>query len=130
MKADPANAGILYVDGHTRVYHGSQTKLPRHHVARQRLCMRATADYWVNGLDGLPFFKVNCAVDPGMVKMLEDEIVPALEKQIPNQPTAANPIPDPITQTLTVEIHSQPTSKENRIRFMRATQLTRLRSRF
>lgn len=89
MQADPHNAGILYVDGHTRVYHGSQTKLPRHHVARQRLCMRATADYWVNGFDGLPFFKVNCAVDPGMIRMLEDDIVPVLEKQVPNQPTKA-----------------------------------------
>lgn len=90
MQADPTNAGILYIDGHTRVYHGSQTQLPRHHVARQRLCMRATADYWVNGFDGLPFFKVNCAVDPGMIKVLEDEIVPTLEKQVPNQPAQAD----------------------------------------
>jgi hypothetical protein len=90
MQADPANAGILYIDGHTRVYHGSQTKLPRHHVARQRLCMSATADYWVNGFDGLPFFKVNCAVDPGMIKVLEQEIVPTLEKQVPDQPTDAD----------------------------------------
>ncbi len=87
MQADPTNAGILYIDGHTRVYHGSQTQLPRHHVARQRLCMRATADYWVNGFDGLPFFKVNCAVDPGMIKIFEQEIVPTLEKQVPNQPS-------------------------------------------
>lgn len=90
MQAEPQNAGILYIDGHTRVYHGSKTQLPRHHVARQRLCMRATADYWVNGFDGLPFFKVNVAVDPGMIKVLEDEIVPTLEKQVPNQPTEAD----------------------------------------
>ena len=96
MQADPTNAGILYVDGHTRVYPGSQTQLPRHHVARQRLCMRATADYWVNGFDGLPFFKVNCAVDPGMIKVLEEEIVPVLEKQVPNQPTEAELAPDPL----------------------------------
>ncbi len=87
MINDPEQAGILYVDGHTRVYHGKQTKLPRHHVARQRLCMRATTDYWVNGFNGLPFFKVNCAVDPGMIKVLEDEIVPSLEETVPNQPT-------------------------------------------
>ena len=29
--------------------------------------------------------------------------------------TEANLIPDPVAQTLTVEIHSQPTPKENRI---------------
>lgn len=96
MQADPTNAGILYIDGHTRVYHGSQTQLPRHHVARQRLCMRATADYWVNGFDGLPFFKVNCAVDPGMIKVLEGEIVPTLEHQVPNQPTEAELAADPL----------------------------------
>ncbi|MDA0685190.1 MAG: hypothetical protein O3A57_12360 [Bacteroidetes bacterium] len=89
MEEDPANIGVFYADGHTRVYHGKQTKLPRHYVARQRLCLRATTDYWVNGFDGMPFFKVNCAVDPGMIKVLETEIVPTLEKQIPNQPTEA-----------------------------------------
>lgn len=87
MDSNPDQAGTLYVDGHTRVYHGKQTKLPRHHVARQRLCMRATTDYWVNGFDGLPFFKVNCAVDPGMIEVLEKEIVPVLEETVPNQPT-------------------------------------------
>ena len=95
MKDAPESAGILYIDGHTRVYHGSQTKLPHHYVARQRLCMRATSDYWVNGFNGLPFFKVNCAVDPGMIHVIENEIVPRLETQVPNQPTSeelrANP---------------------------------------
>lgn len=53
MEADAANVGTLYIDGHSRVYHGHQTKLPRHYVARQRLCLRATSDYWVNGLDAV-----------------------------------------------------------------------------
>jgi len=87
MEEDPDNAGILYIDGHTRVYHGAQTKLPKHHVARQRLCARATCDYWVNGFNGLPFFRVNCAVDPGMIIVLENEIIPELERSIPNQPS-------------------------------------------
>lgn len=95
MQEDPANLGVLYIDGHTRVYHGHQTKLPRHYVARQRLCLRATTDYWVNGFDGLPFFKINRAVDPGMIQVLEEEIVPTLETQIPNQPTKAELEADP-----------------------------------
>jgi hypothetical protein len=89
MEEDPANFGVLYVDGHTRVYHGKQTKLPKHYVARQRLCLRATTDYWVNGFDGMPFFKVNRAIDPGMIQVLEEEIVPTLESRIPNQPSEA-----------------------------------------
>jgi len=87
MGADPDQAAVLYVDGHVRVYHGHQTQLPRHYVARQKLCLRATTDYWVNAMDGQPFFLLNQAVDPGLLQVLEHEIVPRLEKEIPNQPT-------------------------------------------
>jgi prepilin-type processing-associated H-X9-DG protein len=87
MGAEPEKAAVLYVDGHVRVYHGHQTPLPRHYVARQKLCLRATTDYWVNAMDGQPFFLLNQAVDPGMLQVLEHEIVPRLEKEIPNQPT-------------------------------------------
>ena len=79
MKATPEEAGTLYIDGHVRVYNGMQTKLPRHHVARQKLCLRATTDYWVNAMDGQPFFVVNRVVDPGMIKVIEQDILPRLE---------------------------------------------------
>jgi predicted nucleic acid-binding Zn-ribbon protein len=87
MAAQPEQAALLYVDGHVRVYHGHQTELPRHYVARQKLCLRATTDYWVNAMDGQPFFVLNQAVDPGMLQVLEHQIVPRLEQEIPNQPT-------------------------------------------
>jgi len=96
MEAEPSATGTLYIDGHARVYHGSQTKLPRHYIARQRLCLRATTDYWVNGLDGLPFFKINQAVDPGLVRVLEEQIVPELETRIPHQPGQAELDADPL----------------------------------
>jgi len=38
MAEEPEAAGFLYVDGHVRVYHGAQTKLPRRYLARQRAC--------------------------------------------------------------------------------------------
>jgi len=88
MEAAPEQAGTLYIDGHVRVYNGDQTRLPRHYVARQKLCLRATTDYWVNAMDGQPFFFVNQAVDPGLLQVLEHEIVPRLEREIPQQPTA------------------------------------------
>ena len=83
MAAAPEHRGVLYVDGHVRVYNGHQTKLPRHYVARQRLCLRATTDYWVNAMDGQPFFVVNQAVDPGLIQVIEQEIVPRLEQHLP-----------------------------------------------
>ena len=83
MAAAPEQAGVLYIDGHVRVYNGSQTQLPRHYVARQRLCLRATTDYWVNAMDGQPFFVVNQVVDPGLIQVIEREIVPRLEQRLP-----------------------------------------------
>lgn len=87
MQQDPLQAGVLYVDGHTRVYHGAQTQLPRHYVARQKLCLRATVDFWVNAMDGQPFFAVNKVVDPGLIQVIQKDIVPRLIREVPNQPS-------------------------------------------
>jgi len=87
MAAAPEKATAFYIDGHVRVYHG-EAKLPRHYVARQKLCLRATADYWVNAMGGQPFFVVHQDVDPGLVQVLENEIVPRLMREVPNQPTS------------------------------------------
>lgn len=64
-----ATVGFLYVDGHVRVYHG-QHRLPKAHVARMRLSMPATSDYWVNDTAGDPLFVVTAEVNAGLVKML------------------------------------------------------------
>ena len=85
MMMTPEEASVLYADCHVRVYHGKK-QLPKHYVARQRLCLAATADYWVNAMDGKPFFVVSQAVDPGLLQTLEHDIVPRLERDVPNQP--------------------------------------------
>ena len=87
MTFDPEAAGTLYVDGHVRVYNGGLTKLPPHYVSRQRLCLRATTDYWVNDATGRPFFVIEKPVDPGLLKTLREDIVPRLLNDIPEQPT-------------------------------------------
>jgi lambda repressor-like predicted transcriptional regulator len=61
--------GFLYVDGHVRVYHG-QREIPQTHVARIRLAMGATSDYWVNDAAGEPLFVVTAEANAGLVKML------------------------------------------------------------
>lgn len=88
MEAQPESAGSLYIDGHVRVYHGKLTQLPRRYVARQRLCLRGTTDYWVNAMDGQPFFAVTQAADPGLLKVLEEQIVPRLLMEVAGQPSA------------------------------------------
>jgi hypothetical protein len=102
MESAPEQAGVLYIDGHVRVYNGHQTQLPKHHVARQKLCLRATTDYWVNAMDGQPFMVVNKAVDPGMIKVIENDILPELAARVPAQAerTAASRKPFPHKFTL------------------------------
>jgi hypothetical protein len=81
--------GVLYVDGHIRVYNGNQTRLPRRYVARQRLCLRGMTDYWLNDGSGLPIFVVTSACTDGLLANLRDEIIPRLLKEIPNLPSEA-----------------------------------------
>ncbi len=63
--------GFLYVDGHVRVYHGKRT-IPKTHVARMRLSMPATTDYWINDQAGDPLFVMTAEANAGMVKMLPE----------------------------------------------------------
>jgi hypothetical protein len=88
---------LFYVDGHVRVYHGAQTELPRHYVARQRLCLRATTDYWINAMDGQPFFFVNKEADPGLLATLRQDLIPWLEANIP--------IPEPHRERMAADPH-------------------------
>ncbi len=72
--------GFLYVDGHVRVYHGKHT-LPKAHVARMRLSMPATTDYWVNDREGEPLFVVTSEANAGLVRMLP-EVLAEVRKQV------------------------------------------------
>lgn len=76
----------FYCDGHVRVYHGNQTALPRHYVTRERLCLRATTDYWINAMDGQPFLYINKEVDPGLIATLKQDVIPWLETSTPKSP--------------------------------------------
>jgi len=102
MADQPENDGVYYADGHVRVYHGKLAKLPRHYVARQKLCLRGTTDYWINALDGRPFFLVSRPVDPGLIEVLRSEIVPRLLEDAPGQPTAAALALDPLLHRFTL----------------------------
>jgi DNA-binding CsgD family transcriptional regulator len=64
-----AALGFLYADGHVRVYHGKHA-LPKAHVARMRISLPATSDYWVNDSAGDPLFVITAQANAGLVKML------------------------------------------------------------
>jgi prepilin-type processing-associated H-X9-DG protein len=87
LRRDPQAAGVLYVDGHVRVYHGELAVLPRRYVSRERLCLRGTTDYWVNDQIGQPYFVISCEFNDGLLAVLREQIVPRLLREVPHQPT-------------------------------------------
>ena len=87
METNSETIGTYYIDDHVRVYKGKLTKLPCRFVSRQRLCLRATTDYWVNDAIGRPFFLVEKPVDTGLIKTLEKDIVPRLLDHVAHQPS-------------------------------------------
>ena len=69
----------LAVDGHVKVYTGRNGRLPKHFVARQKLCMPASVSYWINALGGMPLLCLHKALDPKLIKALEQDVVPHLQ---------------------------------------------------
>jgi len=102
MAEAPQEAAVLYVDGHVRVYYGNHQAITKHYIARERLCLSATADYWVTPWTASHFFVVSQAVDPGLLQVLECDIVPRLENDVPNQPSADQLEADPLLHRFTV----------------------------
>ena len=68
----------LAVDGHVKVYTGRNGRLPKHFVARQKLCMPASVSYWINALGGTPLLCLHKALDPKLIKAIEQDVVPQL----------------------------------------------------
>lgn len=98
---DKEGVGLFYVDGHVRVYHGSLGPLPRLYVARQKLLLRGTTDYWVNGLGGEPFFVVTQPIHAGLIAALREQVIPRLLAEAP-QVEAAQLKADPLRMRFTV----------------------------
>ena len=70
----------LAVDGHVKVYTGRNGRLPKHFVARQKLCMPASVSYWINALGGAPLLCLHKALDPKLIKAIEQDVVPHLQQ--------------------------------------------------
>jgi len=95
--------GLFYVDGHVRVYHGSLGPLPRQYVARQKLLLRGTADFWVNGLGGEPFFVVTQPIHSGPIAALREQVIPRLLADAPALEEAKKDDPQAIRFTIIVD---------------------------
>lgn len=78
IELDNQIGGYFYVDGHVRVYHGDMSNRPKCHVSRQKLCLPATIDWWVNDWMGKPYFFATGEVNEKLLQVLDDKIIPRL----------------------------------------------------
>ena len=79
--------GVLYIDGHVNIYYGKGVEMPERYVSRMRLCMSGSTDYWVNGVIGQPYLVVHKTANEGMIRAITGDIIPELDKSVPNQPS-------------------------------------------
>ncbi len=70
---------FFYIDGHVRIYHGHKANLPAKYISRQKLCLSATTEYWVNDTDGLPYLVFMGELSEKMQDVIELQIIPELK---------------------------------------------------
>jgi hypothetical protein len=65
---------FFYIDGHVRVYSGELAHLPKHFVSREKLCLSATVEYYVNNFQGLPLMVIMGELNERLKGAIEQSI--------------------------------------------------------
>lgn len=76
---DDDNESFFYIDGHVRIYYGHKANLPKKYISRQKLCLNATTEYWVNDIQGLPYLVFMGELSEKMKDIIEQQIIPELK---------------------------------------------------
>lgn len=74
------DAAFLYIDGHVRIYYGEEANLPSKFISRQKLCLSATSEFWVNDVLGQPVMMVIGELTEKLQHVIEQQIVPQLKQ--------------------------------------------------
>ena len=74
------DAEFLYIDGHLRIYYGEKANLPVKYISRQKLCLSATTEYWVNDAQGMPVMMVMGELTEKLQSAIEHQIIPQLQQ--------------------------------------------------
>lgn len=85
-------SGFLYIDGHVRIYYGHKANLPAKFVSRQKLCLSATTEYWVNDARGLPVMMVMGELTEKLQQAIEARIIPQLQQTVLLDSTPADQV--------------------------------------
>jgi hypothetical protein len=82
---------FFYIDGHVRVYSGSLANLPKHYVSREKLCLSATSEFYVNTFEGLPLLVILGELNEKLKVAIEKAII-EIKKQYPSPAKAGQPL--------------------------------------
>lgn len=102
-------SSFLYIDGHVRIYYGHEANLPSKFISRQKLCLSATTEYWVNDAAGLPVMMVTGELTEKLQYAIEHYIIPQLQQTV-LLPSLAPPIEN---QGEKEEINAQDKQEDN-----------------
>lgn len=80
MPENPNDLVFLYIDGHVRIYYGGKANLSPKFVSRQKLCLSATTEFWVNDESGAPLLVVSGELSEKLQQAIKDTIVPQIEE--------------------------------------------------
>ncbi|NJK94892.1 MAG: hypothetical protein HC905_08235 [Bacteroidales bacterium] len=72
---EQSEADFLYIDGHVRIYYGYQANLPSKFISRQKLCLSATSEFWVNDAKGMPVMMVMGELTEKLQAVIEGQII-------------------------------------------------------
>lgn len=95
--SEPApEMNFLYIDGHQQVYFGHKANLPKKYISRQRLCLNATTEYWVNDAEGMPVMMVTGQLTEKLEQAIEEQIIPQLQKTLLLPPPNVDDLQTPV----------------------------------
>jgi hypothetical protein len=74
------DSAFLYIDGHQRIYYGHQANIPTKYISRQKLCLSATTEFWVNDVKGMPVMMVVGELSERLEEAIDSYIIPQMYK--------------------------------------------------
>lgn len=87
------DAQFLYIDGHQRIYYGEKANLPSKFISRQKLCLSATTEFWVNDAEGMPVMMVIGELSEKLQSAIEYAIIPQMMETKLLKPVDADNLP-------------------------------------
>jgi hypothetical protein len=88
--SDKMKDTFFYIDGHVRLYSGYLSRLPKHFVSREKLCLSSTVEFYVNTFEGLPLMVITGELNEKLKEAIE-AAVEKIKKAVPSPENPAEP---------------------------------------